>query len=51
MAVTAQSARTRTAAVLLVGVAVGLAIAIYADAHTPALRPLFLLGFSGMLQM
>jgi hypothetical protein len=51
MAVTAQSARTRTAAVLLVGVAVALAIALYAEAHSPALRPLFLLGFSGMLQM
>ena len=51
MAITAQSPRTRVAAVLLVGVAVGLAIAVYANAHDPALRPLFLVGFSGMLQM
>lgn len=51
MAVTAQAPRPRVAAVLLVGIAVGLAIAVYAKAHHPALRPLFLVGFSGMLQM
>ena len=39
------------ATALLVGVAVTLAIAIYARLHTQALRPLFTLGFSGMLQM
>jgi hypothetical protein len=51
MAETGQSARTRLAAVLLSGVAVAALIAVYATAHQPALRPLFLLGFSGMLQM
>ena len=51
MADTGQSARTRLAAVLLSGVGVAAAIAIYAKAHQPALRPLFLLGFCGMLQM
>jgi hypothetical protein len=51
MAHTGQSARTRIAADVLSGVAVAAAIAIYAKAHHPALRPLFLLGFSGMLQM
>lgn len=44
-------ARNRLAAVLVVGLGVGLAIAVYANAHHPALRPLFLVGFSGMLQM
>jgi Family of unknown function (DUF6529) len=45
--------RTRypLAVALLVGVAVALTIGIYARVHRPALRPLFLLGFSGMLQL
>jgi hypothetical protein len=43
--------RTRLAGVLVLGVVVALAIGIYAEAHRPALRPLFLIGFSGMLQM
>jgi hypothetical protein len=37
--------------VLVAGVAVGLAVGVYAKVHHPALRPLFLVGFSGMLQM
>jgi hypothetical protein len=50
---TEQSSSTRAplAAVALTAVAVAGAIAAYAAVHTPALRPLFLLGFSGMLQM
>ena len=39
------------AAVLLVGAAVAVSMGVYAKVHTPALRPLFTLGFSGMLQM
>jgi len=37
--------------VLLTGAAVAVALGVYAHAHTPAGRPLFTLGFSGMLQM
>jgi hypothetical protein len=55
MAQAVQSARPRHGAVLagviVVGMAVGLAIGVYAKVHHPALRPLFLVGFSGMLQM
>jgi hypothetical protein len=36
---------------LLAGAAVTLTIGIYARVHQPALRPLFLIGFSGMLQL
>jgi hypothetical protein len=36
---------------LLVGAAVAVSMGVYAKVHTPALRPLFTLGFSGMLQM
>jgi hypothetical protein len=36
---------------LLAGAAVAVAIAVYARVHHPALRPLFLVGFSGMLQL
>jgi hypothetical protein len=43
--------RAAAAVALLVGAAVALSIGIYAHAHHPALRPLFLFGFSGMLQM
>ena len=50
------SAPTRRAApelagVLLLGAAVAVALGVYAKVHHPALRPLFLVGFSGMLQM
>nr|WP_066064140.1 DUF6529 family protein [Frankia sp. EI5c] len=37
--------------VLLAGVAVALSLGVYAKAHEPAARPLFTLGFSGMLAM
>src|SRR3954471_8313244 len=39
------------AGVLLLGAAVAVALGAYAGAHSPAGRPLFTLGFSGMLQM
>jgi hypothetical protein len=39
------------ALVLLVGAAVALTLGVYARVHEPALRPLFLVGFSGMLQL
>ena len=39
------------AAVLLVGAAVAVSMGVYARVHDPAGRPLFTLGFSGMLQM
>jgi hypothetical protein len=35
----------------LFGAAVAVALGVYAKVHHPALRPLFLFGFSGMLQM
>lgn len=44
-------AATAGAAVFLTGAAVAVALGVYAHAHHPALRPLFLFGFSGMLQM
>ena len=39
------------AAVLLVGAGVAVTMGVYSKVHDPALRPLFTLGFSGMLQM
>src|SRR3954468_2674715 len=39
------------ALVLLTGAAVAVAVGVYARVHSPAARPLFLLGFSGMLQL
>jgi hypothetical protein len=39
------------ASVLLLGAGVAVALGVYARAHSPAGRPLFTLGFSGMLQM
>jgi uncharacterized protein DUF6529 len=44
-------AAARLAIVLLVGALVAIALGVYAKAHSPAGRPLFTLGFSGMLQM
>ena len=41
----------RLALVLLTGGLVAVAIGVYSKAHSPAGRPLFTLGFSGMLQM
>ncbi len=38
-------------AALLLGTAVALTIGVYAGVHDPALKPMFLFGFSGMLQM
>jgi hypothetical protein len=49
--VTTSRSRVGVAAVLLLGAAVALCIGVYARAHHPALRPLFLVGFSGVLQM
>jgi hypothetical protein len=44
--------RNQSAAlVLLAGAAVALSLGLYAHLHTPARKPIFLLGFSGMLQM
>jgi len=39
------------AVALLVGTLVAVAMGVYAGVHQPAARPLFTLGFSGMLQM
>jgi hypothetical protein len=36
---------------LVAGAAVTLSVGVYAKVHQPALRPLFLFGFSGMLQL
>jgi hypothetical protein len=36
---------------VLAGAAVAVTIGVYGKVHDPALKPLFLLGFSGMLQM
>jgi hypothetical protein len=47
----ASRARTVAATALLFGVAVALSIGVYAHVHHPSLRPLYLFGFSGMLQM
>jgi hypothetical protein len=41
----------RLALALLAGAAVAVTIGVYARVHRPALRPLFLVGFSGMLQL
>jgi hypothetical protein len=42
---------TGVALALLAGAAVALAIGVYAEVHQPAQRPVFLFGFSGMLQL
>lgn len=47
----APSAGLGIAVALLTGVAVTLALAVYSKTHDPARRPLFTLGFSGMLPM
>src|SRR5690242_19906508 len=41
----------RLAAVVLLGAGVAVALGVYGRVHQPAGRPLFTLGFSGMLQM
>ena len=45
--------RTRLPLVLLLltGAAVAVSLGVYAKVHPPALRPVFLVGFSGMLQL
>jgi hypothetical protein len=43
--------RGALAAILLVGAGVAVGLGVYAKTHTPAGRPIFQLGFSGMLQM
>ena len=50
-AVAPPRSRTALALVLLAGAAVAVAVGSYARVHRPAARPLFLLGFSGMLQL
>ena len=45
------ASRNGLAGVVLVGATVAIAMGVYAGVHEPAGRPLFLLGFSGMLQM
>lgn len=45
------AASVTLAGVLLLGASTALALGVYAKVHTPAGRPLFTLGFSGMLQM
>ena len=47
----AVTSRAGLVAVLLAGAAVAVTLGAYAKVHTPAGRPLFTLGFSGMLQM
>ncbi|HET6794407.1 MAG TPA: DUF6529 family protein [Acidimicrobiales bacterium] len=46
-----RSGTNLVAVVLLVGAGVAAALGVYARVHSPAGRPLFTLGFSGMLQM
>jgi len=48
---TTAPARAKLAGVLLLGAAVAVVLGVYARVHQPAGRPLFTLGFSGMLQM
>lgn len=48
---TSAPARTGLAGVVLLGSGVSVALGVYAKVHTPSSRPLFTLGFSGMLQM
>ncbi|MDX6285530.1 MAG: hypothetical protein QOG53_1015 [Frankiales bacterium] len=51
VATPARAPRIAFAALLLSGSAVAVALGVYAHEHTPAGRPIFTLGFSGMLQM
>ena len=48
---TARAQRGALVALLLVGAVVAVSLGAYAKAHSPSGRPLFTLGFSGMLQM
>jgi hypothetical protein len=49
--VAAPSGRAAVALALVAGAAVALGLGVYARVHHPAQRPLFLVGFSGMLQL
>ncbi len=53
LATVVESPRSRAAlaGVLLAGCAVAVAVGVYGREHDPALQPLFLAGFSGMLQL
>jgi hypothetical protein len=53
MATVAAPTRSRAAlaGVLLAGCAVAVALGVYGRVHDPSLKPLFLVGFSGMLQL
>jgi hypothetical protein len=53
MATVVDSSRGRVAlaGVLLAGCAVAVALGVYGREHSPGLQPLFLAGFSGMLQL
>src|SRR5205807_1887435 len=42
---------TTLVGILLAGAALAVALGVYGKVHEPAARPLFTLGFSGMLQM
>ena len=46
-----REARVGVAAVLLLGAVVAVGLGVYAKEHTAAGRPIFTLGFSGMLQL
>ena len=48
---TAQRRGNAAALCLLVGAAVTVVLGVYAREHDPALRPLLLVGFSGMIQL
>src|ERR1700722_3152828 len=45
-----RSSGVSVVAVFLLGAVVAVALGVYAKVHTPAGRPIFLFGFSGMLQ-
>jgi len=48
---TVRQPQAALAGVLLAGALVAVGLGVYAKVHHPALRPLFLFGFSGMLQL
>jgi hypothetical protein len=50
-AVPRPQSRPALALALLTGAGVAVAVGVYARVHSPAARPLFLLGFTGMLQL
>jgi hypothetical protein len=50
-ATTGPLARVGVGGALLLGAGVSVALGVYGKAHDPSSRPLFTLGFSGMLQM